>query len=199
MLNRLKKSRFLFSVSHILKKKKKKTRQNTKVPSCQQNHSKHPLLLHYWRDARSLMITPLSHRFQLGRQRLTRCKLPALQQFRVNGMLSTQRSLFALAGRLALEGDAFLHRWMAEGVGTPAELHAVFRVVVGESGRGTWRGVTRRLLILLRRRDRCQRMCKNLFHRFFTFMTFSISYHSTFSMAIFSDETDWDGTSERVA
>lgn len=36
-------------------------------------------------------------------------------------------------------------------MGTPAELPAGFQVVVGESRRGTWRGVTRRFLILLKR------------------------------------------------
>lgn len=76
-------------------------------------------------------------------------ELPALQQLRVHGLLSAQRSLFAQAGRLALEGDALLHWWMAEGVGTPTELQAAFRVVIGESRRGAWRGVTGGLLILL--------------------------------------------------
>ena len=42
---------------------------------------------------------------------------------------------------------------MAEGVGTPTELHASFKVVVRESRRGTWRGVTGGLLILLRRTE----------------------------------------------
>lgn len=57
----------------------------------------------------------------------------------------------ALAGWLALEGDAFLHRWMTEGVGTPTELPPSFRIVFRESRRGTWWGVTGRFLILLKR------------------------------------------------
>lgn len=187
MLNWLKKSRVLFSVSHIFKKINLKTRKLHPVNNILQN-------------VHSCNITEEMHvlywSLQLSRQGLTRCKLPALQQFGVNGLLSAQRSLFALAGRLALEGDAFLHRWMAEGVGTAAELHAVFRVIVGESGRGTWRGVTRRFLILLRRRDRCQRTCKNLFHGSFTFMTFSISLYLQRG---FHGDTDWNITSEGVA
>lgn len=43
---------------------------------------------------------------------------------------------------------------MAEGVCTPAELQSSFRVIVGESGRGARRGVTRRFFILLRRTER---------------------------------------------
>lgn len=87
-------------------------------------------------------------------------KLPALQQLGVDRLLSAQRRLLpALAGRLALEGDALLHRRVAEGVGALAELQAGFRVsaavaavVVGESGRGARRGVTGRLLILLEKK-----------------------------------------------
>lgn len=89
-------------------------------------------------------------------------ELPALQQFWVNRLLSTQRSLFALAGLQSIKRDTFLYRWMAERVGTPTELQASIRVVVRESRRGAWRGVTRRFLILLRwrKRDRCQRVRK---------------------------------------
>lgn len=75
--------------------------------------------------------------------------LPALQQFWVDRLLPTQRSLLVLAALLPLKRDPFLYRWMAEGVGTPTELQASFRIVVREGRRGTWRGVTRRLLILL--------------------------------------------------
>lgn len=79
-------------------------------------------------------------------------------------MLSVQQSL-ALACRLPVERDAFLHRWVAEGVGAPAELPAGFWVVVRESRRGAWRGVTRRLLILLKRteRDREER-CQHILY-----------------------------------
>lgn len=76
--------------------------------------------------------------------------LPALQQLCVHRLLSVQQSL-VLAARLALERDALLHRQVAEGVGAPTELPAGFRIVFREGRGGTWRGVARRLLILLRR------------------------------------------------
>lgn len=81
-----------------------------------------------------------------------KCGLPALQQLCVHRLLSVQQSL-VLAARLALEGDAFLHRQVAEGVGAPTELPAGFWVVFGEGRGGTWRGVARRLLILLKRTE----------------------------------------------
>lgn len=77
-----------------------------------------------------------------------KCGLPA-EQLCVHRLLSVQQSL-VLAARLALEGDAFLHRQVAEGVGAPTELPAGFWVVFREGRGGTWRGVARRLLILLR-------------------------------------------------